>query len=143
VSHTATPGRPKRWKIVGSIVVLCAVWGTTWSVIQIGLRGIPPFTGVAVRFAVSGALLLGLAFALGIRLVVEKRGVESRRIAAGGFDFDDVSTHVGEQLARPNSGLIAELQNPQAIEGAGECRHTTPSARSESISPELKPRISP
>jgi drug/metabolite transporter (DMT)-like permease len=68
VSRTETPGKPTRWKIVGSIVVLCAVWGTTWSVIQIGLRGIPPFTGVAVRFAISGALLLGIAFALGIRL---------------------------------------------------------------------------
>ncbi len=48
--------------------MLCAIWGTTWSVIQIGLQGVPPFTGVAIRFAISGALLLGLAWARGIRL---------------------------------------------------------------------------
>lgn len=48
--------------------MLCVVWGTTWSVIQIGLRGIPPFTGVSIRFAISGALLLGCALWFGIRL---------------------------------------------------------------------------
>ncbi len=53
--------------------MLCAIWGTTWSVIQIGLQGIPPFTGVAIRFAISGALLLGLAWARGIRLGQSRR----------------------------------------------------------------------
>jgi len=42
-------------------------------VIQIGLQGIPPFTGVAMRFGISGALLLGLARARGIRLGVSRR----------------------------------------------------------------------
>jgi drug/metabolite transporter (DMT)-like permease len=49
------------------------IWGTTWSVIQVGLEGIPPFTGVSVRFAISGALLLGLAYARGIRLGASRR----------------------------------------------------------------------
>ncbi len=49
------------------------IWGTTWSVIQIGLQSIPPFTGVALRFAISGALLLGLARARGIRLGQSRR----------------------------------------------------------------------
>jgi len=49
------------------------IWGTTWSVIQIGLTGIPPFTGVALRFAISGLLLLGLALASGIRLGSSRR----------------------------------------------------------------------
>jgi drug/metabolite transporter (DMT)-like permease len=42
-------------------------------VIQIGLAGIPPFTGVALRFAISGLLLLGLALASGIRLGRSRR----------------------------------------------------------------------
>ena len=33
--------------IVATFVVLCLIWGTTWAVIQIGLRGIPPFSGVS------------------------------------------------------------------------------------------------
>jgi drug/metabolite transporter (DMT)-like permease len=44
------------------------IWGTTWAAIRIGLVGVPPFTGVAVRFAIAGALLLGLARGLGVRL---------------------------------------------------------------------------
>jgi drug/metabolite transporter (DMT)-like permease len=42
-------------------------------VIQIGLEGIPPFTGVALRFAISGSLLLGIALARGIRLGAHRR----------------------------------------------------------------------
>jgi drug/metabolite transporter (DMT)-like permease len=49
------------------------IWGTTWSVIQIGLQGIPPFTGVAIRFAIAGLLLLGIARARGIRLGQTRR----------------------------------------------------------------------
>jgi drug/metabolite transporter (DMT)-like permease len=49
-------------------LLLCSIWGTTWSVIQIGLRGIPPFTGVSLRFAIAGLLLLALALARGVKL---------------------------------------------------------------------------
>lgn len=52
---------------------MCLIWGTTWAVIQVGLRGIPPFTGVAARFAISGSLLLGLAWARGIQLGTSRR----------------------------------------------------------------------
>jgi drug/metabolite transporter (DMT)-like permease len=36
------------------------IWGTTWAAIRLGLEGLPPFTGVALRFLVAGTLLLGL-----------------------------------------------------------------------------------
>ena len=39
-------------------LLLTLIWGTTWSVIQIGLRGLPPFTGVAIRFAIAGIVIL-------------------------------------------------------------------------------------
>jgi drug/metabolite transporter (DMT)-like permease len=42
-------------------------------VIQIGLEGIPPFTGVALRFTLSGLLLLVLALARGVKLGVTRR----------------------------------------------------------------------
>jgi len=48
--------------------VLCLIWGTTWSVIQIGLEGTPPFSGVAIRFTLAGLLLITVARARGVRL---------------------------------------------------------------------------
>lgn len=36
--------------------------------IQVGLRGIPPFAGVSLRFAIGGGVLLALALARGVRL---------------------------------------------------------------------------
>jgi len=57
-----------RVKIPLLFVVLCLIWGTTWAVIQVGLEGIPPMTGVSVRFGLSSVLLFGIALALGVRL---------------------------------------------------------------------------
>ncbi len=57
-----------RGRELGAFLLLTLVWGTTWAAIRVGLQGIPPFTGVAVRFAMAGALLLGFARALGVRL---------------------------------------------------------------------------
>jgi drug/metabolite transporter (DMT)-like permease len=39
-------------------LLLTLIWGTTWAAIRIGLEGIPPFTGVALRFAIAAMLLL-------------------------------------------------------------------------------------
>lgn len=51
-----------------AIVILILIWGSTWSVIRIGLRGVPPFTGVSLRFAIASAVLLGLAWHRGVAL---------------------------------------------------------------------------
>ncbi|HEV3459320.1 MAG TPA: DMT family transporter [Thermoanaerobaculia bacterium] len=48
--------------------LLTLIWGTTWAAIRIGLRGIPPFTGVALRFAIGAAALAVVARGLGVRL---------------------------------------------------------------------------
>jgi drug/metabolite transporter (DMT)-like permease len=44
------------------------VWGTTWAAIRIGLASMPPFTSVAVRFAIATVILLAIAKALKVRL---------------------------------------------------------------------------
>jgi drug/metabolite transporter (DMT)-like permease len=36
---------------------MCGIWGTTWLVIKIGLRTLPPITGVGVRFTVAALFL--------------------------------------------------------------------------------------
>ena len=51
-----------------SLAALILIWGTTWAVIRVGLRGIPPFTGVALRFALASAALLALAPFFGVKL---------------------------------------------------------------------------
>ena len=47
-------------RLNGAFLLLTLIWGTTWAVIRLGLEGLPPFTGVALRFLVAGTLLLAL-----------------------------------------------------------------------------------
>ncbi len=42
--------------------LLILIWGSTWSVIRVGLRGMPPLTGVSLRFAIAALLLFALAW---------------------------------------------------------------------------------
>jgi drug/metabolite transporter (DMT)-like permease len=67
------PGRAVAAVAMGG---LCLIWGTTWSVIHVGLRGIPPLAGVAMRFAIASLLLLLLARAIGVSL--RGAGIERR-----------------------------------------------------------------
>lgn len=57
-----TPGPALKFTTLG---LLTLIWGTTWAAIRLGLEGIPPFTGVSLRFAVAGALLGLYAATLG------------------------------------------------------------------------------
>ena len=61
-------GSTGRGRLIGGFLLLTLIWGTTWAAIRVGLQGVPPFTGVAVRFTIAGALLLALAFALRVPL---------------------------------------------------------------------------
>lgn len=54
-------------------LLLTLIWGTTWAAIRVALTGIPPLTGVAVRFALAGALLLLLALARRVPLGRSRR----------------------------------------------------------------------
>ena len=59
------PTRALTWAALAGLIL---IWSTTWAVIRVGLRGIPPFTGVALRFALASAALLALAPLLGVKL---------------------------------------------------------------------------
>ena len=54
--------------LLAAFLLLVAIWGTTWATIRVSLEGFPPFTGVAIRFAIAAAVLLALAKARGVRL---------------------------------------------------------------------------
>lgn len=53
--------RPSPALLAAALVALTLVWGTTWAAIRIGLGGIPPLTGVSLRFLAASLLLLALA----------------------------------------------------------------------------------
>src|SRR5688572_23155281 len=42
------------------MAVVCLIWGSTWLVIKIGLRDVPPFTGAALRFLIAGLCMAAL-----------------------------------------------------------------------------------
>jgi drug/metabolite transporter (DMT)-like permease len=53
--------QPRRLLLNLALAALTLLWGTTWAAIRIGLEGVPPFTGAAVRFVLGSAVLLALA----------------------------------------------------------------------------------
>lgn len=45
------------------LILLTLIWGSTWAVIRVGLVGIPPLTGVALRFGIASILLFSIGIA--------------------------------------------------------------------------------
>jgi drug/metabolite transporter (DMT)-like permease len=66
---------PGSARLYGAFLLLTLIWGTTWAVIRLGLEGLPPFTGVALRFLVAGTLLLGLVPVFGVRFTWTRREI--------------------------------------------------------------------
>ena len=67
--------------------LLTLIWGTTWAAITIALRGIPPFTGVALRFGIAAILLLAYAYLKGIPLAAANSRDRWLRILHALFTF--------------------------------------------------------
>lgn len=49
------------WRIPIAWLTLCVVWSSTWLVIKIGLRDLPPVSFVALRFVVAILVLLAIS----------------------------------------------------------------------------------
>jgi drug/metabolite transporter (DMT)-like permease len=60
-------GLSRFWLLV-AFTVLTLIWGTTWAAIRVGLRSLPPFTGLALRFTLAAAILLPVARIARLRL---------------------------------------------------------------------------
>lgn len=52
-------------QIVGGLVIVCLIWGSTWLAIKEGLASVPPFLSAGVRFIIASILL---------RLVMAQQG---------------------------------------------------------------------
>lgn len=93
---------------IGVFALLTAVWGTTWAAIRISLEAIPPVTGVAIRFALAGGILVAIGHFRGVRFgrtQVERRlwVVNAATTFAGSYGI----VYWGEQWVP--SGLAAVL----------------------------------
>lgn len=53
---------PSPWTRFAALAAITVIWGSTWAAIRLGLEGIPPFAGVALRFAVASVVLFALAW---------------------------------------------------------------------------------
>jgi drug/metabolite transporter (DMT)-like permease len=94
-------------------VGLCAVWGSTWLVIKVGLRDLPPLWFGGIRMALACALIAPFAFLRGGR---EGARGKSGRIAWSGFlqiGVNYACIFLAEQWIE--SGLAAVLFAPFPI----------------------------
>ena len=53
-----------RGRVLAVYVFCCAVWGSTWLVIKVGLRDLPPFTFAGMRMGIACLLLAPAALAI-------------------------------------------------------------------------------
>lgn len=72
---------------VATLGFLTLVWGTTWAAITISLRGIPPFTGVALRFAIASTVLIAYAKTMGIPLAATSKRNRRLRVMHAVLSF--------------------------------------------------------
>ncbi len=91
-----------------ALAVVTLIWGSTWAAIRVGLEGVPPFAGVALRFGVAALILLALARVLGARMGTGRREVGLWLInGLGTFVFTYGTVYWAEQ--RVPSGLTSVL----------------------------------
>src|SRR3989442_15422020 len=54
--------RPKAgWGVPAAWLTLCIVWSSTWLVIKVGLRDLPPISYAAIRFVIAVIVLLAVS----------------------------------------------------------------------------------
>ncbi len=55
-------------KAIAAFAGLCAIWGSTWLAIKVGLRDLPPISFAGIRFALAALILYAIVVARGLRL---------------------------------------------------------------------------
>jgi drug/metabolite transporter (DMT)-like permease len=63
----ASVATASRGRLISVYLFCCAVWGSTWVVIKIGLRDLPPFHFAAIRMGLACLLMAPFAFRRGAR----------------------------------------------------------------------------
>jgi drug/metabolite transporter (DMT)-like permease len=67
------PEQRRKLAVIAAFVVLCIIWSSTWLVIKLGLRDLPPISFVALRFVIAVVVLLAISVGR-VRLLPPNRG---------------------------------------------------------------------
>ncbi len=64
VVKTASLGKTSAFSlpVLAAWFALCAIWGSTWLAIKIGLADLPPISFVAFRFVIAATVLFAISF---------------------------------------------------------------------------------
>ncbi len=101
--------RVRRWGVPVAWLTLCVVWSSTWLVIKIGLRDLPPISYAGIRFLV--AIIVLFAISAGRVSLLPRRGSDYLLLAFTGLLMFAVNYGLlfwGE--LHVSSGLAAILQ---------------------------------
>lgn len=96
-----------RGRSLAMYVFLCAVWGSTWLVIKVGLRDLPPLWFGGLRMALACALIAPFALGRGGR--VTARGRTARIFWSGALQIGVNYACIFLAEERIDSGLAAVL----------------------------------
>jgi putative membrane protein PagO len=106
--------KPARTLVAAAYATMCLIWGSTWIMIKLGLRGAPPMTGVAVRFIIAAILVYFIIAVRKIRIPRDRKFL-SLSLFLGVFHLSlpYVLVYWGEQQI--SSGLTAVLYSTMPI----------------------------
>ena len=114
--------RPKAgWGVPLAWLTLCVVWSSTWLVIKIGLRDLPPISFVAIRFLIAIGVLLAVSIGRS-RLLPRRRSDYTVLAITGILMFAVNYTLLFWAELHVSSGLAAVLQATIPIFGM-MCAH--------------------
>ncbi len=100
---------PASWLLWSALWTIYVVWGSTYLAIRVMVETVPPLLGSAARFALAGAILLGvLALRRGPRAIAPSRG-ELRSALGVGALLTGANAIVGVAERDVPSGLAALL----------------------------------
>jgi drug/metabolite transporter (DMT)-like permease len=114
--------------VVLAWLTLSLIWGSTWLFIKLGLRDLPPFTFVGIRFLLASAILAAIIFIRRMRLPRDRR--VWLFIAWAGFLTVTINFALvfwGEQYI--SSGLAALLNATMPFFGIIIAHHYLPTER--------------
>ena len=70
----AEPRKPVNRRLALVVwLCLCAIWGSTWLAIKLGLRDLPPLSFAGIRFAAAALVLFAIVRVQGLRLPTRSR----------------------------------------------------------------------
>jgi len=114
--------------VVLAWLALCMIWGSTWLFIKLGLRDLPPFTFVGIRFLLASSILGLVIYFRKIPLPRDRR--DWRFMAWTGFLCFTINYGLvfwGEQYI--SSGLAALLNATMPFFGMFIAHHYLPAER--------------